>query len=112
MVQIVHLRRSKYQQRRCHKERSEVLCDTNGTTLVYGHNVIKLSILSTTNREWPFQNPEIANHPDADQNSTFDPPVPVDTDSLRFLSFHISHFGMIIRSDHLIISHHGEDRNK
>ena len=26
--------------------------------------------------EWPFQNPEIANHPDADQKINFDPPVP------------------------------------
>ena len=35
VVQIVHLCRSKYQQRRCHKERREVLCATNRGTLVY-----------------------------------------------------------------------------
>ena len=34
MVQIVHLRRSKYQQRRCHKERREVLCATNAVSPV------------------------------------------------------------------------------
>ena len=79
VVQIVHLRRSKYQQRRCHKERREVLCATNDSTLVYEYHVIHLS---TTNREWPslsecpFQNPEIANPPDADQKINFDPPVP------------------------------------
>ena len=50
VVQIVHLRRSKYQQRRCHKERREVLCATNDSTLVYEYHVIHLS---TTNREWP-----------------------------------------------------------
>ena len=50
VVQIVHLRRSKYQQRRCHKERREVLCATNDSTLVYEYHVIHLS---TTNRECP-----------------------------------------------------------
>ena len=50
VLQIVHLRRSKYQQRRCHKERREVLCATNDSTLVYEYHVIHLS---TTNREWP-----------------------------------------------------------
>ena len=50
VVQIVHLRRSKYQQRRCHKERREVLCATNDSTLVYEYHYIHLS---TTNRECP-----------------------------------------------------------
>ena len=50
VVQILHLRRSKYQQRRCHKERREVLCATNDSTLVYEYHVIHLS---TTNRECP-----------------------------------------------------------
>ena len=28
---------------RCHKERREVLCATNDSTLVYGHHIIHLS---------------------------------------------------------------------
>ena len=43
VVQIVHLRRSKYKLRRCHKERPEVLCATNDSTLYE----------CTKNREWP-----------------------------------------------------------
>ena len=50
VVQIVHLRRSKYHQMRCPKERREVLCATNDSTLVYEYHYIHLS---TTNLECP-----------------------------------------------------------
>ena len=65
---------------RCPKERREVLCATDDSTLVYRHHVIQLSTKYDKSRvsvlsEWPFQNPEIANHPDADQKINFNPPV-------------------------------------
>ena len=57
---------------------------TKCSTLVYDHHIIQLQYSTVLGKydksrvavlsEWPFQNPEIASRPDADQKITFYPP--------------------------------------